>query len=82
MTAMLQDVEQERLLTVSEAAKRLRCGLTSVYKLMSDGDLPYVRILKGARRIEEGALEDFIVAHRIAPRIPSRRWGRKETISR
>ena len=73
--------DSSALLTVEEVAQRLRCGLTSVYALMKKNELPYVQIL-GMRRIEESALQDFIAAHRIAPRTSPKRWGRKETAIR
>lgn len=65
------------LLTPREVALRLRCGLTSVYALMAQGELPYVQYLS-TRRVEASALEDFIARHRIGPRTsPLKRWGRK-----
>ena len=70
--AMQRDV----LLTPKEAAARLRCGLTSIYALMANGELPYVSFLS-TRRVEESALEEFIATHRIAPRTSPRRWGQR-----
>lgn len=48
------------LLTVEEAAKRLRCGRTLVYDLLRDGRLPAVRV--GRRRLVKVTDVDKFVA--------------------
>jgi len=55
------------LLTLGEVADALRCARSTVYELMSSGELPYLKI-RGLRRIEAGELEEFIERHRIGPR--------------
>jgi excisionase family DNA binding protein len=66
------------LLTLDEVADTLRCAKSTIYELMSSGELPYLKI-RGLRRIEAGELEGFIERHRIGPRAPSFRLGRKGT---
>jgi excisionase family DNA binding protein len=54
------------LLTIPEVAARLRCGKTSVYELISRGELATTDIsVTGTRpvtRVTEKAVEDFIAA--------------------
>jgi excisionase family DNA binding protein len=54
------------LLTIPEVAARLRCGKSSVYNLISIGELATTDIaIKGDRpktRVSEQAVEDFIAA--------------------
>lgn len=64
------------MLTVSEAAKRLRCSPALVYLLCSEGKLRHIRVglKRGAIRIEEDALLDFVRQATIAekPKEPRR----------
>jgi excisionase family DNA binding protein len=49
------------LLTVAEAARRLRQSPVSVYRRVADGQLPALRVgEKGPLRIEEEALERLL----------------------
>jgi excisionase family DNA binding protein len=54
------------LLTVDEVAERLRKHKQSVYRLVYDGDLPWVNVAKqGARaaiRVREEDLQDYVAA--------------------
>jgi len=53
--------QNSALLTVSEAARRLRCSATNVYSLIERGLLPFVRVgnAKGYR-IDPKDIEAFI----------------------
>jgi excisionase family DNA binding protein len=57
------------LLTIPQVAARLQCGRTSVYELISPGELATTDVaVKGARpktRVTEKAVEDFIAARTI-----------------
>jgi len=67
------------MLTLEEVADVLRCARSTIYALMGSGELPFVRI-RGIRRVEVAALEEFVERHRSGPRTSStRRWGRKGT---
>ena len=66
------------LLTLGEVADTLRCARSTVYELMGTGELPYLKI-RGIRRVEMAALQEFIERHRIGPRTPSFRLGRRGT---
>ncbi len=54
------------LMTPRQVAGRLHVGLTTVYKLMNVGQLPFVQI-GSDRRIEPSAVEAFIARQRKAP---------------
>lgn len=62
-----QGVFGKLLLTPREVAGQLHVALSTVYKLMNLGQLPYVVILSD-RRIEPGAVEALIARQRKAPR--------------
>jgi excisionase family DNA binding protein len=47
------------LLTIEEAALKLRCGRSTIYNLMDVGALPSVKI-GNLRRIRPEALENFV----------------------
>lgn len=47
------------VITVEEAARELRCGRTTIYALIRDGDLPSVRI-GTLRRIRTNDLRTYI----------------------
>ncbi len=47
------------LLTVEEAALKLRCGRSTIYNLMDAGALPSLKI-GNLRRIRPEALENFV----------------------
>lgn len=48
-----------QLLTVEEAAERLKLGRTKIYELMDSGDLPSITFGR-ARRIPESAVDALI----------------------
>ncbi len=50
----------DRLLTIREAAARLRSSTATVYGLCERGELPHVRISTHAIRIGERDLAEFI----------------------
>jgi excisionase family DNA binding protein len=54
------DVSAEALLTVSEAAGRLRVSPATVYALCAAGKLPHVRVSTHAIRILERDIARFI----------------------
>jgi excisionase family DNA binding protein len=56
--------EKRALLSVREAARRLRISATAVYSLCRTGQLPYTRVLN-AIRITEADLEDFVSTNRM-----------------
>ena len=47
------------LLTVMEAAEKLKVGKSTVYNILQSGELPAVRI-RSAWRIREQDLEDYV----------------------
>jgi excisionase family DNA binding protein len=53
-------VNDERLLTVPEAARLLGMGKSWTWQRVLDGELPSVRLSRGARRIRPVDLETFI----------------------
>ena len=57
-----QQREKPGLLSVREAAHRLRISVTAMYALCRTGQLPYTRVLN-AMRITEADLEEFLDAH-------------------
>lgn len=63
---------ESSLLTVQEAADRLRLSRTSVYREMGAGRLAFVKIGK-SRRILESALTEFI------ERLQREAIGRRQT---
>lgn len=59
--AKLNNIEvKPLLLTVEEAALKLRCGRSTIYNLMDAGALPSVKI-GNLRRIRPEALENFVM---------------------
>jgi excisionase family DNA binding protein len=49
--------EQDRLLTVEQAADLRKCSTDAIYKLLQTGELPHIRTGKGGHyRIRESAL--------------------------
>lgn len=60
----------DRLLTISEAARVLRLSPRQVYRLLSAGDLPSVRI-RSSVRLTESALRRLIEAGGTSPAKPS-----------
>ena len=65
---------QDDLLTVAEVAKILRCGRTTVYKMMVERQIEYVTTRCG-RRFDPGAVADWVVKNSIAaidPELPLR----------
>lgn len=64
--------DTDTLLTPREVADRLNVGLTSVYKMMNEHQLPFVQILSD-RRIEPQAVQAFIARQRKAPRTSRKR---------
>jgi excisionase family DNA binding protein len=59
--------DPRRLLRVPEASAFLGIALKTLYELMADGTLPYVR-LRSERRVEMRALQAFIAARRVERR--------------
>ena len=58
------------LYTVRQVALLLNVGRSTVWRLMEARELDYVRIGRN-RRIESGALRNFIAEHRAAERVPA-----------
>jgi excisionase family DNA binding protein len=57
----MEDLGEERFLTVPEAADLLRVNTGEVHKLIATGELAALRVgTKGPWRIELTVLEDFI----------------------
>jgi excisionase family DNA binding protein len=54
---------RDRLLTVREAADRLRVGTWAVYRLCQTGELPHVRIIDSIR-LRPADLAAFVAASR------------------
>lgn len=60
---MQQEIDRERLLTVREVAARLRLSRSAVYKMISNGSIPFVNLAQGDRmvpRVREDDLKEFI----------------------
>jgi excisionase family DNA binding protein len=60
-----------RLLTIHEAALRLRCSAPTIYRRLASGELPATRLGDGraSLRISERELDDgWLEANRISPR--------------
>lgn len=56
----------EKLLTVEEVAEILRVSLTTVYRRIQSGELPYIKLGHRQVRVKPEDLEAYIDAHRIA----------------
>ncbi len=55
-----------RLLTVAEAAERLRLSVSTLYHLTSAREIPFIKI--GQRVLfEERELAEWVAAHRVDP---------------
>ena len=59
MVGQRPPVSVDRLLTVSQAAERLAVGRTTVYLLVTGGELQSIKV-RGRRLIPESAIVDFI----------------------
>ncbi len=57
----IKRVESTRLLNAEDLVDRLKLGRTSVYALLSSGEIPTVRIGKNVR-VREMDLERFLAA--------------------
>ena len=55
----------EKLLTVEEVAEILRVSLTTVYRRIQAGELPYIKLGHRQVRIKPEDLEAYIEAHRV-----------------
>lgn len=62
-------IDPTLLLTVEEAARRLRIGRTLCFHLIGSGQLESVRI-GGLRRVPAEALHDYVARLRQQPRRP------------
>ncbi len=49
--------KEARLLRVAEAAERLSCSTSTIYEMLDRGELPLVRLGKGAKRVPAVAIE-------------------------
>ena len=52
----------DRLLTLSEVADHLACSLSTVKRLVRDGDLSTVRLRKRAPRVRESDLACYVLS--------------------
>ncbi len=55
-------IDNEKLLTIKETARRLGCGTTTAWALIRERSLPAVRI-RGAVRIRPKDIEKYEQAH-------------------
>ncbi len=55
----------EKLLTVEEVAEILRVSLTTVYRRIQAGELPYIKLGHRQVRVKPEDLEAYIEAHRV-----------------
>ena len=53
--------ELGRLLTVPEAAQRLRIAAPTMYGLVAAGDIPSVRVTRRTVRVPENCLEQWLL---------------------
>lgn len=60
MTIHMNGSETIRLLTIAEVSQRLSLGRTMIFRLISEGELPSVKI-GSARRVPEQAVDKFIL---------------------
>jgi len=61
---------QRRILAKHEVAQRLGVGRTTVYRMVKDGEIPYVQI-GGRRYIYEDLLEEWIQKQTHKPKAES-----------
>lgn len=57
-------VEEEKLLTIKEAAEMLRCSEGHIYRLIRRGELPTIKVGRKYTRIKKKDVLDFIEKHR------------------
>jgi excisionase family DNA binding protein len=62
--------ETPLLLTTVEAARRLGCGRTTVYELMTSGELESVKVGR-LRRVPADALTEYVARMRAQARTPA-----------
>lgn len=67
---MLPD-QNDYLLRVAEAAALLGCSQASVYRWITEGRLPFVRLGRAAVRIPRGTLLAHIQGMTVAPTTPT-----------
>jgi excisionase family DNA binding protein len=53
--------EQQNLVPVKQAATYLGVSTTTVYTLMRNGELPFVKV--GAARVPQAALDEYVKRH-------------------
>jgi excisionase family DNA binding protein len=64
MSSELPATATEPLLTITEVARAMRVSKMTVYRLVHDGSLPAVRIVRSLR-VPAAALQDYLVHHRV-----------------
>lgn len=58
------DTDDKPLLTVEEAAHRLGIGRTTMYSLVSSGDVESITLDRRLRRVPAECLDEYIAAQR------------------
>jgi excisionase family DNA binding protein len=58
------DTDDKPLLTVEEAARRLGIGRTTMYGLVSSGDVESITLDRRLRRVPAECLDEYIAAQR------------------
>ncbi len=53
-------MEEEKLLTVAQAAERLGVCRATIYNMFTSGDLPYVQVRPRIRRVDPLDLQAYI----------------------
>lgn len=66
-----EERSNENMLTPSDVAERLAVAQSTVYRLISEGELRGVRVAKGSIRVEPAELERFMRARRTWPSLLS-----------
>ena len=54
---------EDRLLTIEEVAEKLRVNQSTIFRLMKNGKLPYIKVSRRFTRIREKDLEHFLNKH-------------------
>lgn len=60
MSTTAMNETEPLLYTVAEVARKLRLGVSTLYRMMDDGIIKYHRIGKSTRRISKAEIERFL----------------------
>lgn len=69
--AVAEKKAQDRLLTIGQVAQQLNCGHSTVYNLIHNGHLPFIRLGSKCYRVEPDDLAQFLQDQRSSQASPS-----------